>query len=414
MVSFEHALSDAMPAGAAPSNQAPARKAHDPKTVSSRLRPAVDAPVAPIPAKPSAASAITAGAAPVNLNQHAIPAANNHAAPKPESAPAPTVQAGVPFAAPLAITPPFAPATPKPAALPSGGQAAPGAAGLTRQPEPPTGSRPAIPAPENPATAQATPKADAQSSGVSSFSHAIGQSAAAGQKPALDPLPAPNSVSSLLAGAVATAPPDLAPQPNPIPQAGAPAGQGAAAVGQGAAAQITAAMVGIGPIPIGATQAPGAPGLRLTIAMAPPAIGLVTVQIDRHADGRSVIAVTATHPATFTALQNDRLALEQALTQAGVPVDHRSIAFHLDTAPVAASPSPGQGAIGQNGGSQSGSGQLGMSGGQNGRRPDEKPSGGTILAYPSGEAFGERPVLPDSASPQHPIRMRRFGLNLMA
>lgn len=168
-----------------------------------------------------------------------------------------------------------------------------------------------------------------------------------------------------------------------------------------ATAQLAAAMVGVGPIPAG--EAGGGKGTRVTIAMAPPAIGMVTMQIDRNADGTAVVAVGATHPATLDQLQNDRSALEQMLTQAGVPTDHRTISFRLDTP----SPASGNGM----GSAQSGfSGGYGFGGQQRGAQAGHLP---TAADYPGGLAYA-RPdrAAPLSAAPA--ILLRRFGVNVIA
>lgn len=168
-------------------------------------------------------------------------------------------------------------------------------------------------------------------------------------------------------------------------------------------------MVGIGPVPATGT------GNRLTIAMAPPAIGMVTVQIDRNPDGSSVIAVGATHAATLDQLRNDRSSLDQMLTQAGVPVDQRTVVFHLD---VAKADTVGSGQAGVGTG-QAGFGGFGAGGGgQGGSYSGSSQHGGGGFAYartgfsPSG-MLDTTVNLADSALPS-PIAMRRFGVNVMA
>ncbi|MHB1302475.1 MAG: flagellar hook-length control protein FliK [Acidiphilium sp.] len=191
--------------------------------------------------------------------------------------------------------------------------------------------------------------------------------------------------------------------PAAIHQTSAPAAAGETTVPSpsSATAQLAAAMVGVGPIPAG--EAGGGKGTRVTIAMAPPAIGMVTMQIDRNADGTAVVAVGATHPATLDQLQNDRSALEQMLTQAGVPADHRTISFRLDTP----SPASGNGI----GSAQSGfSGGYGFGGQQRDAQAGHLP---TAADYSGGLAYARPDIAaPLSAAPA--ILLRRFGVNVIA
>ncbi len=150
-----------------------------------------------------------------------------------------------------------------------------------------------------------------------------------------------------------------------------------------AAHQAAAAMVSIGAGPDPGTQ-------RLTIAMTPSALGHVTIRIDRLPDGSAAIAVSATHAATLAALHGDRPMLEQALTQAGVPLQHRSLEFRLESFPAAG----GAGFMAQNGATN------GNASGQ-GRQPSSR---GTFFANPVPVAGPELTL---------PV-MRRFGINFTA
>jgi hypothetical protein len=140
------------------------------------------------------------------------------------------------------------------------------------------------------------------------------------------------------------------------------AGSGAAVDGKtsAATAQVAAVLVGTGPIPAG--DAGSAGGSRLTIVMAPPAIGAVTVQIDTIATGGAAVSIGATHPATLAALQGDHAALAQMLTQAGVAVDHRSVSFHLEPVHQDATGAGAGGGAAWSGMGQGGSGQAGGQG----------------------------------------------------
>jgi hypothetical protein len=175
---------------------------------------------------------------------------------------------------------------------------------------------------------------------------------------------------------------------------------------QPATTQMTAAMAGVGPI-----QANGSDGgTRLTIAMTPPAIGMVSIQIDRAADGTSAIAISATHPVTLAALQTDHAALQQMLTLAGVPVDHRTVTFHLE--PI--TPDGGTAAqtnTGPGGGFGQGTGQG------TGQPAGDQASGGSTQAYDrrgSSIAPALDSIVPASSTPQATLQMRRFGVNMMA
>ena len=127
--------------------------------------------------------------------------------------------------------------------------------------------------------------------------------------------------------------------------------------------------------------------------MTPPDLGNVTIRIDRLPDGSASIAVSATHAATLANLHGDRPALEQALTQAGIPLQHRTMEFRLETA----STSSGAGFASSNNAAGSDASS------QQGR---QAPSRGTPLAIPLPVTLAE-PEFAASAP-------RRFGVNLTA
>lgn len=156
---------------------------------------------------------------------------------------------------------------------------------------------------------------------------------------------------------------------SPLPQASALA----------ATHQTAAALVAMGPGPDPGTQ-------RLTISLTPLELGHVAIQIDRLPDGSAAVAVSASHASTLAALHSDRPALEQALTQAGIPTTHRSVEFRLETSSSSGSASPaGQGSLSQGGN------------GQNRQAPR-----GMQFALPVSDT--------EAVAPQ----MRRFGVNLTA
>lgn len=200
--------------------------------------------------------------------------------------------------------------------------------------------------------------------------------------------------------------------------------------GQSAAAQAAGALVAVERQQNGTT--------RLTIAMAPPAIGAVTIHIDQGAGGTSSVAVTATHPATLAALRNDQAALTQALNAAGIATHHQGLTFHLDaTSPASAT---AQGGLGQNGAGQNASGQggpgnggmdqggaqAGLAGGQAGNgagqhspgqqtpaqhMPGQQSGAGQATRQPAAQGRISAAVVGRPASQP---RFRRFGLDLTA
>jgi hypothetical protein len=176
--------------------------------------------------------------------------------------------------------------------------------------------------------------------------------------------------------------------------------------------QIAAALVGVSQIQPPQGSASATPGTRLTIALAPPAIGTVTLQIDRHADGSSTVAIGASHTETLQQLQNDRHALDQVLTQAGLPATHRTVTFDL-IAPRADASGSQQGGIGAGtngfggGFAFTGNGSSGGSSGSagSGRLPVylRNPVAAVGVA-PAAEAVSSIPA----------VTLRRFGVNVVA
>lgn len=179
---------------------------------------------------------------------------------------------------------------------------------------------------------------------------------------------------------------------------------------QSAAAQAVGALVGVEPQQNGVT--------RLTISMAPPAIGSVTVHIDQAASGNATITVTATHPATLAALQNDHAALTQALTAAGIGPQHQTMSFHMD-APPAVQNSPamtaGQGGMAQGGTAQGGNGQAGLANGQPGGHPGDQGNGSASNAGATfAQGVSQRGTAISAARVTDPSRLHRFGLDVTA
>jgi hypothetical protein len=111
-------------------------------------------------------------------------------------------------------------------------------------------------------------------------------------------------------------------------------------------------------------DAPGSQ--RLLIALAPPAVGQVSIQIDRSTSSDTHVIVTATHPDMLQTLKHDSANLITALAASGIAVRHQDIEYHSMAAdfPSFAANAPGTEA-GMNGGSaaqQNGQGQSGQSG----------------------------------------------------
>jgi flagellar hook-length control protein FliK len=129
------------------------------------------------------------------------------------------------------------------------------------------------------------------------------------------------------------------------------------------ASQVAPVLVSLAHTPDGATQ--------LTVRLDPPELGRVEVRIDRPADAPARVEITVEKAETLTLLLRDQQQLQHALDRAGVPVDGRSVTFHI------ASPEPASrnewttpAAPGAGAGGLSGDGSHGAwrQGGQPGRR----------------------------------------------
>jgi flagellar hook-length control protein FliK len=87
------------------------------------------------------------------------------------------------------------------------------------------------------------------------------------------------------------------------------------------AAQVAPALVSLAQAPAG--------GSRLTLRLDPAELGHVQIRIDRAQDAPARIEITAERPETLALLQRDQPQLQRALDQAGVPVEGRSLTFHV-------------------------------------------------------------------------------------
>lgn len=106
---------------------------------------------------------------------------------------------------------------------------------------------------------------------------------------------------------------------------------------------------------------------RLTLHLAPEALGRIEIVLHRPPGAPAEVSLTADKPETLLRLVRDRDSLDRALDKAGLPADARHVTFHLATPDprppdpaaltTAAMPLPQQGAGGQPG--QHGQGQPG-------------------------------------------------------
>jgi len=102
-----------------------------------------------------------------------------------------------------------------------------------------------------------------------------------------------------------------------------------------------------------------AAGQRLTLHLAPEALGRIEIVLHRPPGAPAEVSLTADKPETLLRLVRDRDSLDRALDKAGLPAEARHVTFHLatpdprppDPAPLtaAAMPLPQPGAGGQPG-----------------------------------------------------------------
>jgi hypothetical protein len=113
---------------------------------------------------------------------------------------------------------------------------------------------------------------------------------------------------------------------------------------------------------------------QITVRLAPTELGRVDIRIDRTAGGGATVQVLVERPETLKLLQADQPHLNQALDNAGVPQEGRSLSLSL------ALPDPG----GSNPGGGGFSGGLadGQSGGARQPPRDPQPGPATVPLYP--------------------------------
>ncbi|MGC8532238.1 MAG: flagellar hook-length control protein FliK [Acidiphilium sp.] len=192
-----------------------------------------------------------------------------------------------------------------------------------------------------------------------------------------------------------------------------------------ASEQVSAALVASGPLNADGSH-------QLTIALAPPAIGPVTVAINRGADGTARIAISAVDPVTLSALRNDHAGITQALAQAGITAHESGISFQLAShAGVAITPiaqaastsllnsgaahhssdalSTGQGAVGHQGAGDQSMGQQGAGQPFGGRPSEPMPLASRAATLP-GVAIGSEPGILSI----HSSNLKKFGLDVTA
>jgi flagellar hook-length control protein FliK len=110
--------------------------------------------------------------------------------------------------------------------------------------------------------------------------------------------------------------------PTAIVQAAAPSRADAPAVAGSLAGQMAPVLVQV---------AHAATGRQITLQLNPDELGQVTIHIERAADGTATIQVVAERPETLKLLQADQPQLHQALDDAGLPPDGRSLNLSLAT-----------------------------------------------------------------------------------
>lgn len=215
-----------------------------------------------------------------------------------------------------------------------------------------------------PPTSRPTPSLANIGANVSGLSKLPKELGFATPNPTTRPAPVKNPAPSLQAPSPAPTPPSPAVLPAILPPVTqfhqtAPAPMNISALPGPVPTQIAHALAAVIP-----GDAPGSQ--RLLIAMAPPAVGQVSIQIDRSTSSDTHVIVTATHPDMLQTLKHDSANLITALATSGIAVRHQDIEYRSMAAdfPSFAANAPGTEAS-MNGGSaaqQNGQGQSGQSG----------------------------------------------------
>lgn len=68
---------------------------------------------------------------------------------------------------------------------------------------------------------------------------------------------------------------------------------------------------------------------KISLQLAPEALGHLDIQIDQPKDGPTMVKMTTDNPQTLALLQNDHRQLSDVLDRAGIASDHRVLSFHL-------------------------------------------------------------------------------------
>ena len=131
-----------------------------------------------------------------------------------------------------------------------------------------------------------------------------------------------------------------------------------------------------------------ASGQQVTLRLAPDDLGRVDIRIDRGSDGTTSVQVVVERPETLKLLQADQPQLNQALNQAGLPQEGRSLSLSL------ALPDPGQ---------PGGGFADGQSGGTR-QQPGGQP----------GAAAAAEPAFTTTTPPVPAAGWRRAGINITA
>jgi hypothetical protein len=164
----------------------------------------------------------------------------------------------------------------------------------------------------------------------------------------------------------------------------------------------------------------GNSGTQTTVVrLHPEELGHVQITIARPPDGPVSVALVAERPETLLLLLRDQPHLNQALDQAGIPSESRTLSFDLAAPhpPETPGAAAGAGASGDPSGGQTSGGQTSGQAALNfgaarddGHRPD-RPSG--QMAGAAG--FGEATMAPVASATAMPVRMGRLaGIDITA
>ena len=206
----------------------------------------------------------------------------------------------------------------------------------------PTGMDPGHAAVEGAGAARARPfMLDAAAQAGSATENGAAADGAAPQDAAVAPNPGPalTHVSLDASPAVQTSAavpqangtqPGAAPMPPPSSPAAAPANPTPYSASATPAGQVAAKITDQVQFSLAAPSQPGAPH-TVTIQLKPAELGRVEVRIERSAEGPTKVELAVERTDTLMMLVRDQSHLHQALDQAGVPQDGRTVQFSLSS-----------------------------------------------------------------------------------